>query len=124
MLNLKEFEKTIDRTDPYRRYGKVLRVVGLMIESNGPTANIGEVCLIYPSSKEAPPILAEVVGFNHERIILMPYSEVTEIGQGCLVESTGKPLTIPVGFGLIGKVIDPLGRPLDQSKLPEGFNYF
>src|SRR5690625_6442176 len=89
----------IEQADTYKRYGRVLQVVGLMIESQGPAANIGEVCYIYASSSDQQPILSEVVGFNHEKIILMPYSEVTEIGPGCLVEATGKPLTIKVGQG-------------------------
>ncbi len=46
-------------------------------------------------------LLAEVVGFKRNNIIFMPYTEVSEIGPGCLVESTGKPLTIKVGRGFI-----------------------
>src|SRR5690625_404526 len=91
-----------------------------MIESQGPAANIGEVCYIYASNDNEQPILSEVVGFNNEKIILMPYSEVTEIGPGCLVEATGKPLTIKTGQGLIGKVIDSLGKNLNHSQLPRG----
>src|SRR5690625_328188 len=114
----------IRQTDTYKRYGKVLRIVGLMIESHGPATKIGEVCYIHPESKLQSPILAEVVGFNHEKIILMPYTEVTEIGPGCLVESTGKPLTINVGRGLIGHSIDALGNKLDKSSLPKGLKKF
>src|SRR5690625_7650840 len=50
----------------------------------------------------------------------MPYSEVREIGPGCLVETTGKPLTVKIGHSLIGKVVDSLGNNLDQSPLPAG----
>ena len=83
-----------------------------MIESHGPAANIGEVCIIHPDTSIEPPILAEVVGFNNEKIILMPYSEVTEVGPGCLVESTRKPLTVKVGRSLIGHTVDALGNLL------------
>jgi len=114
----------IEQADTYKRYGRVLQVVGLMIESQGPAANIGEVCYIYASSSDQQPILSEVVGFNHEKIILMPYSEVTEIGPGCLVEATGKPLTIKVGQGLIGNVVDSLGLKLDHSRLPNGLTEY
>src|SRR5699024_83791 len=58
------------------------------------------------------------------KIILMPYGEVSEIGHGCLVESTGMRLTIKIGRGLIGKVVDSLGCPLDQSPLPTGLARF
>src|SRR5690625_3536557 len=118
-MNVETYFSAIEQADTYIRYGKVLRVVGLMIESQGPAANIGEVCYIYASNDNEQPILSEVVGFNHEKIILMPYSEVTEIGPGCLVEATGKPLTIKVGQGLIGKVVDSLGLKLDHSRLPK-----
>lgn len=119
-MNIELYEKAIAETDTFKRYGKVSRVVGLMIESHGPVAKIGEVCLIHPATNKRPPILAEVVGFNNDHVILMPYTEITEIGSGCLVEATDKPLMIQVGHGLIGKTIDALGNPLDKSTLPAG----
>lgn len=121
-MNIATYLSAIEKTDTYKKYGKVLRVVGLMIESQGPAANVGEVCYIYTSEKSDQPILSEVVGFSHEKIILMPYAEVTEIGPGCLVEATGKPLTIKVGRGLIGQVVDSLGNTLDRSPLPRGLS--
>lgn len=117
---LKDYLQKIEQIDSYRRYGKVSRVVGIMIESKGPEANIGDVCYIYSSANNREPIMAEVVGFNNENIILMPYAEVTEIGPGCLVESTGKPLIVKVGRGLIGSVVNSLGQPLDGTSLPKG----
>ncbi|HLS66484.1 MAG TPA: flagellar protein export ATPase FliI [Pseudogracilibacillus sp.] len=119
-MNMDGLMSVIEQADTYRRYGKVSRVVGLMIESLGPAASIGEVCYIYPESTLQKPILAEVVGFNQEKIILMPYTEVSEISPGCLVESTKNPLTVHVGRGLIGNVVDALGNMLDQSSLPKG----
>src|SRR5699024_9553074 len=59
-----------------------------------------------------------------ERIILMPYAEVTEIGPGCLVEATGKPLTIKVGRSLVGKVLNSTGESLDGSPMPEGLSNY
>lgn len=119
---IQNYLSAIASADTYKYYGKVLRVVGLMIESLGPQANIGEICYIHSSNQRKSPILSEVVGFNEEKIILMPYAEVNEIGPGCLVESTGKSLTIKVGRGLIGKVVDPLGIPLDGCILPKGLH--
>ena len=120
MMNPKVYFKAIEQADTYKHFGKVLRVIGLMIESQGPAGNIGEVCLIYPANKNAQPIQAEIVGFNEEKILLMPYSEVNEIGPDCLVEATGQPLTIKVGKSLIGHVINPLGDRLDGQPLPNG----
>ncbi|WP_042144834.1 flagellar protein export ATPase FliI [Paucisalibacillus sp. EB02] len=124
-MNLSKYLSAIQEADLYKRYGKVQRVVGIMIESVGPAANIGEVCYIHPTiNQQRQPVLAEVVGFNNEKIILMPYNEVSEIGPGCLVESTGKPLTVKVGRSLIGNVIDSLGLPLDGSELPKGLSNY
>lgn len=70
------------------------------------------------------PILSEVVGFNEEKIVLMPYSEVTEIGPGCWVEATGGPLTVKIGRALIGNVVDSMGNMLDNTALPKGLMRF
>jgi len=123
-VDLKDYYAAIDQSNTYKWFGKVLRVIGLMIESEGPAANIGEVCYIYTSENKTDPILAEVVGFSNERIILMPYAEVSEIGPGCLVEATGKPLTVQIGSGLIGKAIDSLGNMLDKTDLPGGLREY
>ncbi|WP_164668994.1 flagellar protein export ATPase FliI [Virgibacillus doumboii] len=122
-MTLAKYFDAIDKADTLKRYGMVLRVVGLMIESQGPEANIGEVCLIHSSSNKKP-VLSEVVGFNKEKIILMPYGQVTEIGPGCLVESTGGALSVKIGRGLVGKVVDSLGNSLDNSKLPKGLSNY
>ncbi|MUK89915.1 flagellar protein export ATPase FliI [Ornithinibacillus sp. L9] len=123
-MNVTHYFSAIEQADTYKRYGKVQQVVGIMIESQGPDANIGEVCYIHPASSSKRKILSEVVGFNNEKIILMPYSELTDIGPGCLVESTGKSLAIKVGRGLIGKVINSLGESLDDTALPKGLASF
>lgn len=124
MTNLEKFLTTIEQINPYKHYGKVQRVVGLMIESVGPEANIGDVCYIHSKSNGKQPVLSEVVGFHQDRIVLMPYAEVTEIGPGCLVESTGQALSINVGPELIGQVVDSIGRPLDGRPLPEGLSSY
>lgn len=122
-MNIDEIIEAVPSIDPLKRYGKVMRVVGLLIESEGPATHIGEVCYIHAVSNNDP-ILAEVVGFRNEHIILMPYAEVTEIGPGCLVEATGNPLMIKVGKGLIGHVVDPLGNRLDGLELPTGLTNY
>jgi len=117
-------KQVIEQVNPYKKYGKIVRIVGLMIESNGPEANIGEVCFIHPKSTLHRPIPAEVVGFNQEKILLMPYSHVTDIGPDCLVESTGKSLMIKVGRSLIGETIDAIGNSLYEKKLPDGLKNY
>lgn len=124
MISLGEVFTTIDQINTFKHFGKVQRVVGLMIESIGPVATVGDVCYIHSKTNHKEPVLSEVVGFNEDKIILMPYSEVTEIGPGCLVESTGESLTIKVGKNLIGSVIDSLGYPLDGTPLPSDLEVY
>ncbi|RHW39646.1 flagellar protein export ATPase FliI [Lysinibacillus yapensis] len=112
----------IPKLDTLKKFGKVNRVVGLMIESQGPESSIGDVCKIHVNSPKNGHqiILAEVVGFNNEYVVLMPYTSIREISIGCLVEGTGKPLEVKVGPELIGKVLDSMGNPFDGSSLPKG----
>lgn len=119
-LSIQKVISAIDTVDTFKRYGKINRVIGLMIESKGPEASVGDVCYIYPTTKQEKRIMAEVVGFHNENVLLMPYTEIKDISPGCLVEATGKPLQVKVGRGLIGKVVDSLGFPLDESMLPRG----
>ncbi len=113
----------IPKIETFKKYGRVVRVVGLMIESAGPASSVGDICYIWlnrSEEEEQSYILAEVVGFKEERVILMPYTDIQEIASGCLVEGTGKPLEVQVGANLIGQVLDSLGRPIDGSPLPKG----
>ncbi|MET3697985.1 flagellum-specific ATP synthase [Bacillus oleivorans] len=109
----------IDQIVPYKRYGKIKRVIGLLLESQGPATSIGDVCYIYTGSGRKK-ILAEVIGFREDYCVLMPYSTIQEISPGSLVEALGKPLEIKAGSALIGQVVDALGFPLDGSTLPKG----
>lgn len=110
----------INTLDTYKRYGKVKRVVGLMIESRGPESSIGDLCYIYAGSTNKTKIPAEVVGFKEENVLLMPYLQVTNISPGSIVEATEEPLTVKVGSGLVGQVLDSFGLPLNESSLPKG----
>lgn len=120
MMNRRdEYITLIDELEPVKKHGKVIQVIGLTIESKGPKANIGELCLLYPALHEEP-IEAEVVGFKGNRLLLMPLKDLSQVGPGCLVEATGIPLQIKVGPSILGKVLDGTGNPLDKSKLPRG----
>jgi flagellum-specific ATP synthase len=119
-VKVKDLLEHVDFLDSFKRYGRVKRVVGLMIESQGPESSIGDVCFIHVGTKKKRKIQAEVVGFKDENVILMPYTSIHDISPGSLVETTMKPLEIKAGPGLIGKIVDSLGVPLDQSSLPKG----
>ncbi|GJM83479.1 hypothetical protein HMSSN139_59750 [Paenibacillus sp. HMSSN-139] len=123
ILNAERYIDHLRQLDPIRINGKVTQVIGLMVESEGPDASIGDLCYIYPS-KAAQPLQAEVVGFRDNKVLLMPLGELQAIGPGCDVVGTGKPLTVQVGSELLGKVLDGLGQPLDGSLLPSRMGHY
>ncbi|HOW64042.1 MAG TPA: FliI/YscN family ATPase [Candidatus Paceibacterota bacterium] len=96
----------------YENRGRVVQLIGLVIESEGPLASVGEVCRIKSARSEAD-TLAEVVGFRDHHLLLMPLGEVHGIHPGSEVIALGGPLQVPVGNALKGRVIDGLGQPLD-----------
>jgi flagellum-specific ATP synthase len=97
---------------PYQMYGKVSQVVGLVIEGKGPVSSIGDAALIYPTSPK-PPINAEVVGFREGKTLLMPLGELRGVGVGSKILSKKSVVNMGVGSGLLGRVIDGLGNPMD-----------
>lgn len=110
-----EFEKYLQLTDEtyFNHLGKVVKIVGLTIESVGPSAKLGDLCQIMIDRAKGVTAMAEVVGFRDKRLLLMPFENVEGIGVGCLVENTGHPLTIAVGEQLLGHTLDGIGRPTD-----------
>ena len=105
----------------YRKKGKVVNVVGLTIESAGPDARLGDICEITPEGEERP-ILAEVVGFKDKKTLLMPYDSMDGIALGCIVENTDNPLQVTVSDALLGKTLNGLGIPVDDTRV-EGVPY-
>jgi len=93
--------------------GRVTRMVGLTLEAVGCAAAIGERCLVVPQQGEV--IEAEVVGFADDKTFLMPITEIHGLTPGARVVPTGNMCTVPVGPGLLGRVIDGAGRPLDNK---------
>ncbi|MFI3138397.1 MAG: flagellar protein export ATPase FliI [Methylococcaceae bacterium] len=93
--------------------GKLSRMVGLTLEAVGCRAPIGSRCRI--ELKDNQSIEAEVVGFAGDRIFLMPTGNTYGLEPGCRVIPLGKHSLASVGFGLLGRVIDGSGRPLDSK---------
>lgn len=110
--NLLKYSYEIEELEVVKMNGRVIRVVGLIIESEGPIVQLGEHCYIKMLNSDKK-IDAEVVGFNEDRILLMPLGEMSGIGHGCEVIATGRPLSIPTGDGVLGRVLDGLGRAMD-----------
>jgi len=119
---LEKYRNAIRSNQFFKYSGRVSKIIGLMIESTGPAVEIGEVCEIFPIKKKLS-IKAEVVGFNEDNVLLMPLGDMTGIGPGSLVVTTGKALQVEVSEALLGRIIDGLGNPMDGLPpiVPEAF---
>lgn len=122
MINVAKYRKLSEKTY-YKRLGKVVNVVGLTIESNGPDAKLDDLCRIVIDEESGKYVLAEVVGFKDAKTLLMPYESTEGIGFGCVVENLGYPLSVPVGPELLGKCLDGLARPIDGEVLETATTY-
>lgn len=105
-------EDRVEHFHAIEKVGKVVQVTGLIIESEGPDVTLGEVCEIF-SSREAKSGMAEVVGFRENRVLLMPLEDMYHVHPGCRVEAASRFKGVPVGEGLLGRVIDGVGNPID-----------
>ncbi len=106
------------RTVPLtRRRGRVSGIAGQSIEAVGPEVTIGEVCEVRLDTGAT--LTAEAVGMTPGRVILMPYGELRGIGVGNDIVATGRVAGVAVGEGLLGRVIDAFGVPLDGMPAPE-----
>lgn len=104
--------------EPIARQGRVTQVVGLVVESVGPAVEIGELLAIERprtglSTGVVGPLLAEAVGFRDRRVLLMPLQGTAGLAPGAIVTATGRRLEVACGPGLLGRVLDGLGRPID-----------
>jgi len=107
--------ETVEQTEPISAQGRVSKIVGLMVEAAGPRASVGEYCHII--TREGRELPAEVVGFRGSTTLLMPLGELEGIAPGDRVLPQRQKLTVPVGPGLLGRVLDGLGHPMDGRPL-------
>lgn len=114
-INFDKYRQLLDKSYE-KEIGKVIKMVGLTLEATGPKSNLNDVCYISTEGQTKKKV-AEVVGFRENRILLMPYDDMTGVGIGSLVENSGMTFKIPVGEDLLGKTLDGLGNPMDQSEL-------
>ncbi len=103
---------SIDNTQLIRQRGYVDELVGVVILSRGPGGAVGDLVYIYPHGNH-PPIPAEIVGFRGGRVILMAFGDLAGIRPGCEVISSGGPLKIRCGEGLLSRILNGLGVPCD-----------
>jgi FliI/YscN family ATPase len=110
---LENLARRVQETEVVRNHGRVVQLIGLVIESEGPLASVGEICRIESAGHDGS-TLAEVVGFRNHHVLLMPLGELHGIHPGSEVIALGSALRVPVGDVLLGRVIDGLGNPLDD----------
>jgi flagellar biosynthesis/type III secretory pathway ATPase len=102
-----------------RRYGQVTQMVGMSIEVAGLPAAIGDGLLLLPGEDQ---ILAEVVALRDERVVCLALGETAGLRAGTRVIGMGGPLPVRVGPALLGRVLDGIGRPLDEGSPIEGYD--
>ena len=98
-MNLGALKKSVIERELVKRSGKVTQIYGLTLESSGPDAFLGELCII--QGQNGKTVNAEVVALKNGRVYLMPYSDLTGIYLGSDVRATGRPVTVRVGDGLL-----------------------
>ncbi|MGI6188204.1 MAG: flagellar protein export ATPase FliI [Clostridiales bacterium] len=111
-ISLEKYRGILNQTEVVKCIGQVAIVIGLTIEAEAPSGEIGEICYIY-NIDETSYIQAEIVGFRDDRILLMPYGDLEGIGPGSKVLLTNRKFMVSVGLGLIGRILDGFGNPLD-----------
>ena len=108
---LSRYLDRLERASPVIERGRVREVTGLVVRASVPGIAVGDLVRIHCRGGQVK--LAEVVGFSDELAVLMPLGDVAGIGPDAEVEPTGQPLSIQCGEGLLGRVLDGVGRPID-----------
>ena len=111
-LNLKRKIKKLESVQPIRVYGRINKIVGLTIESEGPPSSVGEVLKLEDNNIKVP---LQVIGFQGNRVISMPFGEIKGISHGHQLYSTGEYPGIHIDERFLGRVINGLGQPLDDK---------
>ncbi len=113
-IDFARYHHILNKINPISVQGRVIKVVGLVIEGHGLEASVGEECEIFHKDGEEP-LLTEVVGFSEGKILLMPLGEIQGIGPGNRIVARRTKATVGVGQSLLGRVIDGLGVPIDSK---------
>jgi FliI/YscN family ATPase len=110
-ISLEPYIAEVDRVSPFRWTGQVTEVIGLLIESRGPSVAIGDFCEV--ATAGGRPIRTQVIGFRDGRVLSMPLEEIDGLQLGDVVTARSEDARVEVGRGLLGRVIDGFGKPMD-----------
>jgi flagellum-specific ATP synthase len=114
VIDFASIKRTISAAPSYKALGRVSKVTGLVVESQGPDSRIGELCFIH-ADETGVRYTAEVIGFNENKVLLMPLGKTTGIKLGDVVVSTGELPTVRVSNDLLGRILDGSGNPIDDK---------
>ena len=109
-MNFDHYHNALKNLDVVRVVGRVVKVVGLVIEAQIQGVSIGDLCMVEAANDT---IRAEVVGFKEDQVLMMPLGLVAGIRPGSKVFPTGIPISVKVSNGLLGRVLNGLGDPID-----------
>jgi len=121
-FSLSHYIAQVDRIDTTPPAGRVVRTVGLLIESAGPRASVGEICEVI-GSPDAPPLPVQVVGFREGTLLTVPLGDTAGVRPGDRIVARAGAVSVGVGPSLLGRVIDALGKPLDGMPLRTDARY-
>ena len=113
-INLEKYYKKLKNSSAILSVGRVTNITGLVVEANGPVAKLGTVCDIFTKGDQKK-VGAEVLGFKDNKVMLMPFEEIRGIGPGSRVVARQEKSSVSVGQGLLGRVIDGTGNPIDNK---------
>ncbi len=111
-IDFSKYKNAVARTRDVAAVGSVTRIIGLVMEGDGPDLPVGSICRILPRDG-GKPVEAEVVGFRDGRILMMPLSAPQGISPNCRIESMHSSASVMVDESILGRVLDGMGRPLD-----------
>jgi len=121
-IDLAPYFARLEIIDPFRRAGVVVGMVGLIIESRGPAAAIGDFCQIETSGGEG--VRTQVIGFRDGNLLSMPLEETGGLRLGDSIVARSQDARVEVGEALLGRVLDGFGRPLDGGPPLDTFEYY
>jgi flagellum-specific ATP synthase len=113
-INLEKYYNKLKNSSAILSVGSVTNVTGLVVEAKGPVAKLGTVCDIFTKGDQKK-VGAEVLGFKDNKVMLMPFEEIRGIGPGSRVVARQEKSLVSVGQGLLGRVIDGIGNPIDNK---------
>ena len=121
-MNLRHYLDTLERLDAMQCRGVVTQLVGLLIESQGPAAAAGDFCEVVASSGRR--IRTQVIGFRDGRVLSMPLEDTAGLQLGDPIVARAEEARVPAGPGLLGRVLDGFGRPLDGGPPVEADSWY